>query len=278
MRRIPKEEFEKEPGKFDDDGFFILEAGGFYDPNGYYFDKDGVDASGGTYDKDGVYLPGNIQMEFSRSDKLNALTKEEIEKEYPDGKFDEDGFYLLKDGDFFDPFGFYFDTNGFDAEGGSYDNQGYYRRGEVRPIVMTRDEIEKLDLGGTFDEDGFYILKGGDFYDPLGYYFDKHGFDEHGGRYDEDGYYIPPTQSGPAQARKETLTQEEVKALHPDGKLDEDGFYHVNDSSYFDPLGYFFNSEGIDCNGGSYDDAGYYIAGKIRDKSLKPTSKEDIMA
>jgi hypothetical protein len=37
------------------------------------------------------------------------------------------------------------------------------------------------------------MLKGGDFYDPLGYYFDKHGFDEQGGRYDDQGYYIAAT-------------------------------------------------------------------------------------
>jgi hypothetical protein len=49
---------------------------------------------------------------------------------------------------------------------------------------MTREEIEKIG-NGEFDEDGFYILKGGDFYDPLGYYFDKDGFDENGGSYDD---------------------------------------------------------------------------------------------
>jgi hypothetical protein len=91
---------------------------------------------------------------------------------------------MLPDGDFYDPFGFYFDVNGFDATGGSYDNQGYYMRGEDRPLVMTREEIEKIG-NGEFDEDGFYILKEGDFYDPLGYYFDKDGFDENGGSYDD---------------------------------------------------------------------------------------------
>lgn len=64
---------------------------------------------------------------------------------------------------------------------------------------MTKEEIEKLGLDGKFDDDGFYLLKGGDFYDPLGYRFDKHGFDESGGRYDEQGYYIHPTESGPVK-------------------------------------------------------------------------------
>ena len=130
-------------------------------------------------------------MGFSRSDKLIALSKDEILQKHPDCKQDEDGFYILKDGDFYDPFGYYFDVNGFDVTGGSYDNQGYYSRGEVRPMLRSKEEIEQLGLEGKFDEDGFYILKDGDFYDPLGYYFDKEGFDESGGRYDDQGYYVP---------------------------------------------------------------------------------------
>jgi hypothetical protein len=38
-------------GDFDADGFYILKEGGFYDPQGYYFDKNGVDAFGGRYDE-----------------------------------------------------------------------------------------------------------------------------------------------------------------------------------------------------------------------------------
>jgi hypothetical protein len=67
-------------------------------------------------------VPGNLSAGFSRSEKLVAMSKEEIMKQHPDGKEDEDGFYVLKDGDFFDPFGFYFDVDGFDVTGGSYDN------------------------------------------------------------------------------------------------------------------------------------------------------------
>jgi hypothetical protein len=36
-------------------------------------------------------------------------------------------------------------------------------------------EIERLD--GHYDKDGFYLLKDGSFYDPLGYYFNKDGLD-----------------------------------------------------------------------------------------------------
>lgn len=133
MRKTSKEEIEKQPGKYDDDGFYLLDDGGFFDPNGYFFDKDGFDANGGKYSEEGVYVPGITSSEVSRSDKLVALSKEEILKSHPDGEEDEDGFYMLKDGDFFDPFGYYFDVNGFDVTGGSYDNQGYYRAGEERP-------------------------------------------------------------------------------------------------------------------------------------------------
>lgn len=45
--------------------------------------------------------------------------------------------------------------------------------------------------GGAYDVDGFYVLKAdGSYYDPLGYFFDKNGFDAVGGTYDAEGYYI----------------------------------------------------------------------------------------
>jgi len=34
-----KEEIESRDGKYDEDDFYILEQGGFFDPEGYYFDK-----------------------------------------------------------------------------------------------------------------------------------------------------------------------------------------------------------------------------------------------
>lgn len=48
---------------------------------------------------------------------------------------------------------------------------------------LSRIEVEALE--GEYDNDGFYILKDGDFYDAEGYYFDKNGFDSQGGRYNE---------------------------------------------------------------------------------------------
>lgn len=61
---------EVEGGYYDDMNFYILpnEKGnkhicnsyllGFYDPDGYFFDKDGFDQFGGYYDNEGYYHPG----------------------------------------------------------------------------------------------------------------------------------------------------------------------------------------------------------------------------
>lgn len=50
------------------------------------------------------------------------FTKEEIEKEHPDGKYDEDGFFVLPDGSSYDKEGYYFDAEGYDEFGGYYEN------------------------------------------------------------------------------------------------------------------------------------------------------------
>jgi len=52
-------------------------------------------------------------------------------------------------------------------------------------------EIIEANEEGYYDEDGFFILKDGDFYDPWGYYFYSNGEDEYGGYYNDQGYYIP---------------------------------------------------------------------------------------
>jgi len=43
-------------GHYDDDGFYLLDEGGFYDPDGFHYDKNGIDAIGGFYDSSGVYI------------------------------------------------------------------------------------------------------------------------------------------------------------------------------------------------------------------------------
>ncbi len=50
------DEIKKLPGKFDKDQFYILDEGGFYDPLGKYFNKEGKDEKGGYYDDQGVYI------------------------------------------------------------------------------------------------------------------------------------------------------------------------------------------------------------------------------
>ena len=118
---------------------------------------------------------------------------------------DKDGFYILDEGGFYDPEGFHYDENGVDAVGGFYDSSGVYivpkkTAGDlalnedgrsVACVKLTKAEIDALGTG-AYDEDGFYILADKSYYDPLGYYFDKDGFDTVGGRYDDDGYYVHP--------------------------------------------------------------------------------------
>ena len=55
---------------------------------------------------------------------LHQLTEEQISK--LEGKYDEDGFYHLKEGGFYDPLGFYYNKEGKDEHGGYYDEAGYY--------------------------------------------------------------------------------------------------------------------------------------------------------
>lgn len=45
-------------GFYDEDGFYLLEEAGdgFYDPHGFHYDKNGIDAIGGFYNSAGVYI------------------------------------------------------------------------------------------------------------------------------------------------------------------------------------------------------------------------------
>lgn len=44
------------------------------------------------------------------------------------------------------------------------------------------------------------------------------------------------------------------------GSYDQDNFYILEDESFYDPFGFYFNQEGRDEAGGYYDDHGYYIS------------------
>jgi hypothetical protein len=68
-------------------------------------------------------MESNITTTFKQNQRV--YSKEEIE--IHQGKYDQDGFYLLLDGDFFDQAGYYFDKEGLDEKGGFYDeNTGVY--------------------------------------------------------------------------------------------------------------------------------------------------------
>ena len=66
-RKYDKEEIAKfdsaGKGKYDADGFYILSTGEYFDPEGYYFNKQGFDEFGGYYDKNGEYIaPPGVQL------------------------------------------------------------------------------------------------------------------------------------------------------------------------------------------------------------------------
>lgn len=127
---------------------------------------------------------------------------------HPDGKFDEDGFLHLKDGDYFDPLGYYFKSDGCDANGGRYDDQGYYISGKQRNKTLlqaTKEEI--LGQEGKYNEFGFYYLASGGFYDPFGYKFDEQGLDAVGGYY-EEGQYMDPDEEYHEDADEEDYNSE----------------------------------------------------------------------
>lgn len=59
---------------------------------------------------------------------------------------------------------------------------------------MSKASIEALNKEGKgkFDDDNFFILSNGAFYDPFGFYFDENGKDEAEGFYSDEGYYVSP--------------------------------------------------------------------------------------
>ena len=146
--------------------------------------------------------PKKLTKQHSHDQRLVKLTIDEIQKFA--GHFDEDEFYILDEGGFYDPHGFYYDKHGVDAIGGFYDSAGVYiapkkatgtltLNEDARSVLCVKLSHEEIELKeGAFDEDGFYIMTDKSFYDPLGYYFDENGYDTVGGKYGDDGYYIQP--------------------------------------------------------------------------------------
>ena len=90
-----------------------MKEGGFFDPLGYQYNKEGKDQLGGYYDTEGYYVkPKGKFIPFEHTNKAEPLTQEEIESF--EGHYDKDEFYHLKSGGFYDIAGFYFDKDGFD--------------------------------------------------------------------------------------------------------------------------------------------------------------------
>ena len=70
-----------------------------------------MDANNGHYADDGYYIAGK-----KRAAELKSFSKEEIKKNQ--GKYDDYGFFLLEDQNFYDPIGYYFNDKGFEEVGG----------------------------------------------------------------------------------------------------------------------------------------------------------------
>jgi hypothetical protein len=60
-RPLDPEEIEAISGDYDEHDFYILDAGGFYDPHGHFFDAEGFDEVGGFYDDNDCYVPPSKQ-------------------------------------------------------------------------------------------------------------------------------------------------------------------------------------------------------------------------
>ena len=57
LKKYTQQEIENNDGKYDDDGYYILPDGDYFDAEGYYYYVDGYDELGGYYDGD-VYVEG----------------------------------------------------------------------------------------------------------------------------------------------------------------------------------------------------------------------------
>lgn len=86
LRIYSKEEIQQRPGHYDNDGFYLLDAGGFFDDHGYLFDKDGFNSIGGFYDpENGEYIsPNDFDSDYNAKleeyyDELCTDSEEEDE-------------------------------------------------------------------------------------------------------------------------------------------------------------------------------------------------------
>lgn len=97
-KAFTKQEIEVQKGKYDEDGFYILDDGAFYDDLGYYFNKDGYDEFGGFYDKEtGYYVPGDaVKQEYDHNYGLKDATNPE-QQQYLEGEDEDEGDELTEE-------------------------------------------------------------------------------------------------------------------------------------------------------------------------------------
>lgn len=94
LRLYSREEIEQQPGKYDDDGFYVLNTGGFFDDHGYFFDKDGFNEIGGFYDPvNGDYVsPNDFDSDYNAklADYYDELCIDSEEEDEDDENFKND--------------------------------------------------------------------------------------------------------------------------------------------------------------------------------------------
>merc|ERR1711976_242269 len=78
---VVREFKEVQGGYYDDYDFYYTPNGSFWDDNGYYFNRDGIDKHGGYYDDDFVYIPGKDW------DDVNECYPSEIDEQ---GDYDDE--------------------------------------------------------------------------------------------------------------------------------------------------------------------------------------------
>ena len=91
VRKFSRQEIENRPGKYDQDNFYMLPGGDFFDPQGYYFDKKGYDQLGGHYDTvTGQYIPGTeyAHLSMQKNQSYHAGDNRSSNKKNRFGGFD----------------------------------------------------------------------------------------------------------------------------------------------------------------------------------------------
>lgn len=108
---------------------------------------------GGRYNEQGEYCIAKPDRVAKDGISLQVPTaKQDFEK--LKGAYDADGFYILeRSGAYYDPFGFYFNSEGFDEAGGRYDDSGFYVSPFADDVGVELDPEDDLDSNDDFEPD-----------------------------------------------------------------------------------------------------------------------------